>query len=464
MKADKIHISHFHFISIEKLEIDRTVGEHATALLRGSIQDMDVEDYKKLVMEKIWVKIDAEDEKGEKRTLMVGVIAGFSLESLQHAYVLELVLRSGTYLMDGIQHFRSFQDQSLTYRDVLQVLNSTYGESGLIAESSMNTAVDFLLQYKETDWEFIKRISSHFGLAVTPAATREGIFYYVGNSQYTAYTIDEPINYHTGKYIDVFMQHGANGIGSLREPDYVEYRVSAREVFDLWDFLTAGTKRGHIYSIHSEYKQGEMIHTYSIRPAERLSVLQVFNENQTGCSFQAEVKAVMQDKVQITLIGDENNNQNITRWFPYSTGYSSPDGAGWYCMPEVGDRVRLQIPDHMEAYGYVISAVHMDTDNGRKIPDHKSLKTRYGKELLFTPDSLELTNNQGMSVKIIDGEGIQVMSDKDISIIAGGNMTISSQDDSLIIAGTESVDVRQGGAGLHMDDDIVFSGGKFRIQ
>lgn len=115
-------------------------------------------------------------------------------------------------------------------------------------------------------------------------------------------------------------------------------------------------------------------------------------------------------------------------------------------------------------YGYVISAVHMDTDNGRKVPDHKSFKNRYGKELLFTPESLELTNNQGMSVRIIDGEGIQVISDKDISIIAGGNMTISSQDASLVIVGTESVDVRQGGAGLHMDSDIVFTGGKFRIQ
>ncbi len=111
----------------------------------------------------------------------------------------------------------------------------------------------------------------------------------------------------------------------------------------------------------------------------------------------------------------------------------------------------------------MISAVHMETDNGRKIPDHKSFKTRFGKELLFTPDSLELTNNKGMSVKIVDGDGIQIMSDKDITIVAGGNM-ISSQEDSLIVAGTESVDIRQSGAGLHMAEDIVFTGGKFRIQ
>ncbi|MEY8268983.1 hypothetical protein AALA79_21830, partial [Lachnospiraceae bacterium 64-25] len=180
--------------------------------------------------------------------------------------------------------------------------------------------------------------------------------------------------------------------------------------------------------------------------------------------FQAEVKAVKQDKVQVSLKGDENADQTITRWFPYSTGYSSPDGAGWYCMPESGDRVRLQIPDQAEEHSYVISAVHLETGHDRRIPDHKSFKTKYGKELLFTPDSLELTNHQGMSVRMIDGQGIQLVSDKDISIIAGGNMMISSEDASLTIAGSSSVDIRQGSAGLHMDDDITFSGGKFRIQ
>lgn len=248
------------------------------------------------------------------------------------------------------------------------------------------------------------------------------------------------------------------------EQDYLEYQVTEREIYDLWDLLTASYGSGYIYRIHSEYRQGELTHTYWLCQEGRLREQRRFNESQQGCSFLGEVQAVAEDKVQIRLMEDENGGQEIDRWFPYSTGYSSPEGAGWYCMPEIGDRVRLQIPDDMEEHGYVISAVHMETEKDRKQPDHKSFKTRYGKELLFTPDSLELTNNQGMKIRIQDGEGIQVVSDKDISIIAGGNMTISSGEASLSIAGTESVDIRQGGAGLHMDQDILFTGGKFRIQ
>ncbi len=464
MKAIKIHVSYFDYIAITELKIDRQVGEHAAARIRGNIRDEDVEEYRKLLTQKIWVTITVEDESGGKKVLMTGVIAGFSLESLQHVYTLELRLKSGTYLMDGRRHFRSFQDKSLTCRNVMERLNAAYGESGIVAEDSVNTAVDFLLQYRETDWEFIKRIASRFGLAVTPEPAREGVYYYVGNLQYVTYEVEELLDCLSGKYIDAYMQNGANGTGSLKELDYIEYRLSTREIYGLWDFLVAKEQSGHVYRIHSEYTQGEMIHTYWLRPANGLKVLQTFNEGQQGCAFEAEIKAVTQDKVQIALMGDENSGQNITRWFPYSTGYSSPDGAGWYCMPEIGDRVRLQIPDAAEENGYVISAVHMETDNGRKIPDHKSFKTRFGKELLFTPDSLELTNNKGMSVKIVDGDGIQIMSDKDITIVAGGTMTISSQEDSLIVAGTESVDIRQSGAGLHMAEDIVFTGGKFRIQ
>ena len=114
MKANRVRVSYFDYITITELEIDQKIGEHAKARIRGTIRDKDIEEYKKLLTQKIWVSIIAEDEQGEKKALITGVIAGFSLESLQHIYTLELRLRSGTYLMDGRTHFRSFQDKSIT--------------------------------------------------------------------------------------------------------------------------------------------------------------------------------------------------------------------------------------------------------------------------------------------------------------------------------------------------------------
>lgn len=465
MKADKIYFSHFEFLTLESLKIDQQVGLHATAVCTGCIRDSDIEEYKWKLMEQKWVTITTEDDAGTKRILMTGIIAGFSLESNSHATQLTLILKSGTYLMDASLHFRSFQNSEKSYLDVLNTVNQVYGESGVKETGGLSaTAIDFLLQYKETDWEFILRIASRFGLSITPAIEKKGVFYYIGNANNTTYQLPESPCFNISKQIDRFMDKKSNGIGSPMEHDYLEYHISSREIYGLWDKLILGKASGCIYKIQSEYSHGELNHSYFIRPENGLEVMEQFNYKIPGCSFQATVKEVERDMVKIQLTDDENSAQKINKWFPYSTGYSSPDGSGWYCMPEPEDYVRLQIPGETEEQGYVISSVHIKTNNGRKNPDHKSFKTKYGKELLFTPDSIEMTNNKGMSIKIQDGEGIRIESNKNISITSGGNMTISSEDSSLTIAGTDRVNIKQGGAGLYIDKDITFKGGKFRIQ
>lgn len=465
MKAHKIHVSHFEFLSLEQLVIDQEIGEHATATVSGYIDDDNVDDYKWNVLEHIWVTITAEDEAGGRQVLMAGVIAGFSFDSQPHAVLMTLVLKSGTYLMDGTDHFRSYQNGGVTYLEMLESITAPYGNGGVKGRDCLETEpCGFLLQYRESDWEFIKRVASRFGLGVTPAATYEGIYYYVGNADYETYHLLESAKLSVSKRVGAFMKQGANGLGSSFEQDYMEYGVTEQEIYNLWDELRLGNEGGCVCRIHSEYEKGELLHSYTLRPLGGMTAMPIINPLLHGCSFLAAVKEVARDLVKVVLEDDENSGQATTRWFPYSTGYSSPDGPGWYCMPEIGDQVRLQIPGDSEGEGYVISSVHKKTDAARQNPDHKSFKTKYGKELLFTPTSLEMTNHQGMSIKITDGEGISIVSSRDVSITAEGNVTLSSEDASVVIAGSESVDVKQGGAGLHMEDDVSFTGGKFRIQ
>lgn len=465
MKADKIYFTHFEFLTLESLKIDQQVGKHATAVCTGCIRDTDIEEYKWKLMEKNWVTITAEDESETKKVLMTGIVAGFSLEAKNHTTHLTLILKSGSYLMDTSVRFRSFQDSGKSYLDVINTINQFYGEAGVKQMGGLlSNAIDFLMQYKETDWEFLVRIASRFGLYVTPAIEKEGAYYYIGNANNTTYQLPKSIHFGISKQVDYFMTMKSNGIGSPMEHDFLEYNISSREIYSLWDKLLLGKEGGYVYKIQSEYLNGELNHSYFIRPENGLEAMERFNNNLSGCSFQAIIIEVVRDTVRIELTDDENSGQKIDKWFPYSTGYSSPDGSGWYCMPEPEDYVRFQIPGQSEEQGYVISSVHMKTNHGRKNPDHKSFKTRYGKELLFTPDSIEMTNNKGMSIKIKDGEGIRIESNKNISITSGGNMTISSEDSSLVIAGSDRVNIKQGGAGLYIDKDITFKGGKFRIQ
>ena len=187
------------------------------------------------------------------------------------------------------------------------------------------------------------------------------------------------------------------------------------------------------------------------------------HESVTGCAFDAVVTGVQRDRVQVKIAGDEWKAQDGKKWFLYSTVYSSPDGTGWYCMPEEGDSVRLYVPDR-EENSFVMSAVHRQTDAARQNPEYKSFKTKYGKEILFTPDSILMTNNQGMMVEMNDSEGIMITSDKDIVIAAKEDLTIASGSASLLIAADNVLQVRQGGTSMTLNKDISFTGGEFRIQ
>lgn len=91
-------------------------------------------------------------------------------------------------------------------------------------------------------------------------------------------------------------------------------------------------------------------------------------------------------------------------------------------------------------------------------PNHKSLKTKYGKEVLFTPDSIVLTNNNGMSVKLDDNQGIIIESDQKIALQSNDAIEIVSKSGAVSIAGTSQVSLCQGSATVTLDDDISLSG------
>ena len=57
------------------------------------------------------------------------------------------------------------------------------------------------------------------------------------------------------------MRQASNGMGSKSEQDYLEYEISSREIYDLWDLILLGYEGGHVAKIHSEYKGEELIHT-----------------------------------------------------------------------------------------------------------------------------------------------------------------------------------------------------------
>ena len=208
-----------------------------------------------------------------------------------------------------------------------------------------------------------------------------------------------------------------------------------------------------------------MLHDCYLGTGAGMEVPRIWRDEMTGASLDAMVTKVKEDKVQVEIIGDENRGQAADIWYPYATVYSTKDGTGWYCMPEPGDLVRLTIPGREEGEAFVISSVHMDTDSAdRKDPAVKSFKSKYQKEVRFTPDSIVITNNQGTKIELTDREGVHIVSAHSVLLEAAEDITVSSDTGSLIVAGASSVNLTQGGTGIRLDKGISFNGGELKVQ
>ena len=135
-------------------------------------------------------------------------------------------------------------------------------------------------------------------------------------------------------------------------------------------------------------------------------------------------------------------------------------------MPEPGDSIRLYFPNEDEAEAYANSSVNEQASDSsaRSNPDEKSIKNKQGKEVLFKPDRLTMTNNNGMSIEIIDDEGILIESDKSITIRAKENIGLISAEQGVEMSASDKIVFRQGDTVMELAEDINIQGGRVNMQ
>ncbi len=468
MREYHIGIEPFEYTAVQDIKITRAVNEHAEASVTVQIRDGREEEYLGMLAGETWVRIigtsGQDGAAGAVHTVLFhGIVTDFSFSHDSRGTTMYLALASGTVLMDMEPHFRVFQNENALCASIHEGITGAYPDGrATCTEGGSDRTRGILIQYRETDWEFLKRMAAASGRCLVPDALQKGVRYTVGLPEGTGRDIPAD---HIRTRLDMreYMEKTRGGMTWLCTGDMPELVVTDREICRIGDRMSYQGREYHICRIETAYRGGECLHTYHLRRKEALSPLPVPHGSITGCSFDASVTGVQRDRVQVEIAGDEWNARDGKAWFPYATVYSSPDGTGWYCMPEPGDSVRLHVPESEED-SFVMSAVHRETDAARQNPDYKSFKTKYGKEILFTPDSILMTNNQGMMVEMNDSEGIMITSDRDIVVEAKENLTISSNSASLLIAAEDRLQVRQGGTSMTLSGDISFTGGEFRIQ
>lgn len=463
MRADKIIVEPFSELTVVSYKGIKQVNNHGEVNIEGNIPFDMFEAYFKLSQKEKRVKITAEEMGGEQHTLLYGYLTDFHIAVAGRTATMRIQIKTGTFLMEQKCHTRTFQDNDITYKQVLTTCNELYDNHGVILTEGREEKIPgFLIQYQENDWTFIKRLASCLNTMVVPDIKTGGVKYYFGLPNLGEKTIPQNIPYRICRDLEEYEHKKANGF-RISEEDCVYYVVTVREIYEIGNRLEFLGKVLVIYRIDSEMRGSELYHTYYLKSVQGLSVIRQYHGSLTGAGLKGTVKRVKADMLQVSLEEDENKENTGYRWFPFSTVYSSPDGSGWYCMPEPGDTVRLNFPSENAADAYVSSAVHEYSDK-RTNPERKYLKNRYGKEISLTPDHIMLTNNDGTYIEISDQKGIRMKSAGSIVLEANGKVAITSQTDDVQLNAKSGIKLKQRDSVITIKDDISFEGMQVKLH
>lgn len=465
MKAVQIKTEPFQFLCIQNLFVRRKVNQHSILTIQGIIEaDLEMDYYNQCIgTENLTFKVAVKEEQSES-VFFVGIITKFDLKKEGNLCVLSLEVTSATYLMDLKNHLRFYQEENQPVKEIFEELCNTYPSSNFLMDYQKEYFLkEFTIQYLETDWEFLKRLASRYHQMLLPVDYVEGIHFYVGLNHKNLQEVNEE-NYTIRNDVQDYYKKSSEM--NSHPFDSVTYQFSSREIFFLGDTILFHQQELFVYEIQSELSQGELIHHYKLKGKSGFEIPYYSNNSLIGASFLAEIIEIEKDKVLIKFQDAENKKQSSCKLFSFATIYSTPDGTGWYCMPEPGDTVRLCVPSEKEETAYVVSSVHQKStnSNARINPDIKSLRTKYGKEIYFTPNSIVMTNHKGNTITLQDDKGIQVESSKDIVIKAVGDISLRSIEQTLLFHASDKINISQGGTQLVVEDDIAFKGGKLRME
>ncbi len=450
MRANKIQIYPFEVLAILDYRSVQEPNEHGCVEITALISSGKREEYQTKARRTIWVEVMVEDDVGNEELFFCGVLASMSIKIEPHECIMELKLLTGTVFLEQEAHLRSFQGESLTFRDVINTCNDEYEDATAIMTVGKDKKLpDLILQYYVDDWKFLRRMCALNGSMLVPSHVGKGIKYFFGMPQLREKAVFDADSY------------------TIINGKIVSYAIDDREIYSIGTKVKFMEDTFFIWKIESKLKGGELYHTYYI--TKDIAVLakaqDPYDTRMIGASLYGEVVDVDDEQVKISISADENAGNTGNRWFPFSTVYSSSDGAGWYCMPEIGDRIRLYFPSEKEGDSYVCSAVHEKKGEGiRTDPDNKIWRNKYGKEIRLTPDSILITNNKGNSIEMLDKSGILIKSNGSVRLQANGRVQISSENAGIEVVASERIRLQQGDAELLLKDGVQVTGAKINIM
>ena len=404
-------------LEIKSLKIVEEFNEHGLARLE--LLAISKEEYRfidnitSLTNIKIASKID-----GEIKCLFVGVMTNIDAKKIDQVYNVTLELKSKTFLMDIRLKRRSFQNESLSFTDLFKKVISDYKRAIVYDYASRGEAQgEAIIQYDETDYSFLKRLASKLGTRLISNVRSDNPALSVGKYQGDRFyedTLSFTLTRENGEFLKAYHNYGV-----FKEEDKIHYKIKSLRNFEISDTVVYGEITFKVYKKETNLEKGVIVFTYWLIKENGLLMPPIINHKILGASIDGKVIDVEFDRVKLHLSIDKVQLKSEAKFYKCETPYTSEGETGFYSMPQIGDDVKLYIPNEYTEDAYVRVLNRLDGKENIKFQD-PSVKY-YGnverKEIMLSKHEFQVTSTNGLIlINMDESKGIEITSSDDILI------------------------------------------------
>lgn len=363
----------------------------------------------------------AEIEVFETQPLFAGKITETEMKLCRGQHYIKL--KAVSYTMDWQLAIvsQSFLNLDATYEQVMKKVLENQPQAEILDCITGGARIpDFLLQYEETDWDFLVRLASHFQSFLIPDYKAAYGRAYFGMPQYGEEVFLREEDYQTVKDMDRYYQ--VNPSGTLLSQEIMKWKVRCGQTFHLAQRVAFRGLGTIVTSIEYRTVEGALCRYYELSREKGVLSVPIKNPRVDGMSIPATVKERSGNCVRVHFHIDPvyDTSPNI-RYFTYAI-----ESSFIYCMPEVDSQVHIYFPTDEEKDAVAVHAVRMSTGGGyAQNPDNKSFSNVDGAELLMTPALASVASGGSSASACMNGGDVRIEGGQ-VAVSAGNNMTVGN--------------------------------------
>jgi hypothetical protein len=457
--------SPYNIKTILNLRMEQRINDHSKIYISGIISDENKEKYVEQATIKDVIEVTQTDDNSATTKLFKGIVIEIEIKAARGIYYIELVGASSTFDMDVKLKRRSFQDKDMPYTDLVKKVIAEYPGDSIDMAAKGEKLKNFIIQYDETDWEFLKRMASHFNTGLVADHLSDKPKFWFGIPSGGSKGDLKEFNYNVSKKVEDYRQLSENKVVGIDAGDFTYFEVETDKVLNIGDTVTFNSINLYVSSSISYIENSVLRNTYFLTPKKGLTQDLMLNSKACKKAVEGKVIEVKEDNVRVHLDIDKEQQKDKAYWFPYATTHTSEGNTGWYCMPELEDRVKLYFPTDREEEGIVVDSIRRRTKGGDKIgkPEEKYFRTKFKKENKYTEKELAFSaKDEKVLISLHEDKGIEILTDSELKIKCDNDLIINA--DKINLEAAKGIDVVCNASSIKMDGKTDIKGTLVKVR